>query len=393
VADVILVLNAGSSSLKFALFDAGTLRPEIIKGEVANLGADVRFRATDADGEAIAGPSGEALSGSREQVLERIVDWLDDQVGGSRTLAGVGHRVVHGGTDYDAPAVIDRQVLEDLTGLETLAPLHQPYNLEPVRHLRRARPELTQVACFDTAFHRSQPPVAQWFALPRHYRDEGVLRYGFHGLSYEYIARVLPEYDQAAAAGRTIVAHLGHGASLCALEGGRSIATTMGFTALDGLPMGRRCGALDPGVVIHLIREQGLSADAVEDLLYRQSGLLGVSGISDDMHALLDSDDPAAGEAVDLFCYRTVRSVGSLAAALGGLDALVFTAGIGEHAPAVRERVCAALSWLDLRLDQAANDAGKQRISTAESQVAAWVIPTDEERMIAEHTLALLRGA
>ncbi|MFB4203259.1 acetate/propionate family kinase [Arhodomonas sp. KWT2] len=233
--------------------------------------------------------------------------------------------------------------------------------------------------------------MAQWFALPRRYRDQGVLRYGFHGLSYEYIAGALPAYDPAAARGRAVVAHLGHGASLCALSEGRSVATTMGFTALDGLPMGRRCGALDPGVVLHLMRSEGLSADAIEDLLYRHSGLYGVSGISDDMHALLDSDAPAAAEAVALFVYRTVREIGSLAAALGGLDAVVFTAGIGEHAAAIRERVSAGLEWLGARLDHDANTRGGPCISTADSTPALWVIPTDEERMIAEHTLALLR--
>ena len=390
--DLLLVLNSGSSSVKFARFRA-TGADEItreLRGQVTDPDGSPGFEATDAEGAEVDAPEGLARSGGREAVLDGLLEWL----GALDGVAAVGHRVVHGGAEHRAPVTVNETVLEQLTALEPLAPLHQPHNLGPVRRLRRWAPDLLQVACFDTAFHRDQPPVAQWYALPRRYREQGVLRYGFHGLSYEYVAGALERLDAVAADGRCVVAHLGHGASLCALQGGRSVATTMGFTALDGLPMGRRCGSLDPGVVIHLLRQEGLSPDAVEDLLYRQSGLYGVSGLSDDMRELLASDEPAAAEAVELFVYRAVREIGSLAGALGGLDALVFTGGIGEGSPEVRQRICQGLDWLGVHLDRAAENGpadGARRLSGPDSPVAVWVIPTDEELMIARHTLALHR--
>ena len=302
----------------------------------------------------------------------------------------MGHRVVHGGVDYAGPVRITAEVVAKLERLVPLAPLHQPHNLRPIRALSARMPEVPQVACFDTGFHRAQPPLAQAFALPRELSEAGVRRYGFHGLSYEHIASVLPAHDARAAAGRTVVLHLGNGASMCAIAAGRSIATTMGFTALDGLPMGTRSGSLDPGVVLYLMDEHKMDARAIETLLYRRSGLLGVSGLSSDMRELLESEDPHAREAVALFCYRIGRELGSLAAALGGLDAIVFTAGIGEHAAAVREVVCRDAAWLGVKLDRAANARNGPMISTPDSRVAVWVIATDEESMIARHTRDVL---
>ena len=292
----------------------------------------------------------------------------------------------HGGLKYLEPVRIDAGVLAELERLIPLVPLHQPYNLAPIKALRERRPEMPQVACFDTAFHRTQPAVAQAFALPRAYTEKGIRRYGFHGISYEYIASVLPQYDARAAGGRVVVAHLGNGSSLCALRNGRSVATTMGFSSLDGLPMGTRCGSLDPGVILLFLDHLHMDARAIEAMLYKESGLLGVSGISSDMRTLLASSDPRAAEAVDLYVYRIGRELGSLAAALGGLDALVFTAGIGENSAAIRARVCRDAAWLGVELDEAANEAGGPRISRSDSRVAAWVIPTNEELMIARHT-------
>ncbi|MFW6278079.1 MAG: acetate/propionate family kinase [Halorhodospira sp.] len=383
--EAILVLNAGSSSIKYAVYEHDehgglTLR---LHGHVEELGRRPRLYVDDLHHSQDYRELEEGAG--HEAALAAMLEAIEAQLGALR-LIGAGHRIVHGGPAYSAPVRMDDHVLAALHELEPLAPLHQPHNLAAVEAVRRVAPGLAQVACFDTAFHRSQPPVAQRFALPRSYEERGVLRYGFHGLSYEYIAGQLPDYDPQAAAGRTVVAHLGAGASLCALHGGRSVATTMGFTALDGLPMGQRCGSIDPGVVLYLLREEGGSVAGVERLLYRESGLLGVSGISSDMRMLLASEAPEAAEAVELFCYRTVREIGGLAAALGGLDALVFTAGIGEHAAPVRRRIAAGLEWLGLSLDQAANERDGPRISAADSAVAAWVIPTDEERIIAAHT-------
>jgi acetate kinase len=299
---------------------------------------------------------------------------------------------VHGGTDYTQPVRVDARTLSALEKYVPLAPLHQPHNLSPIRLLLERLPELVQVACFDTAFHRAQPPVAQLFALPKWLTERGVRRYGFHGLSYEYIAEVLPKYDPKAARGKTVVLHLGNGASMCAIGGGRSVAASMGFTAVDGLPMGTRCGNLDPGVMLYLMDELKMDVRAIEKLIYQQSGLLGVSGVSSDMRTLEASREPDAKVAIDLFAYRVGRELGSLAAALGGIDAIVFTAGIGENSRSLRECVCRDAAWLGIELDTAANQANGPRISTSASRVAAWVIPTNEELMIARHTQALLSG-
>jgi acetate kinase len=297
---------------------------------------------------------------------------------------------VHGGAAYAQPVRLDHRLLAALERLVPLAPLHQPHNLAPIRLLLDRAPDLPQVACFDTSFHRTNPELAQRFALPAELHDAGVRRYGFHGLSYEYIASVLPALDARAAAGRTVVLHLGNGASMCALEAGRSVASTMGFTAVDGLPMGTRCGSLDPGVMLFLMDERGMDARAIETLIYHRSGLLGVSGLSSDMRTLLASDEPRARLAIDLYVYRIRRELGSLAAALGGLDALMFTAGIGENAPAIRSRVCRDAAWLGVELDPRANEQGGPRISAAGSRVSAWAIPTNEELMIARHTRQLV---
>ncbi|MFQ3623076.1 MAG: acetate/propionate family kinase [Acetobacteraceae bacterium] len=387
MTDVILVLNAGSSSLKFTAYALGSgeaLSP-VVSGLAEELHAAARFRAKDAAGATVAEHRWEAAAAPRhEGALMHLFAWLREHRPGLSVKA-VGHRVVHGGAEYGAPIRVDPAVLAALEALVPLAPLHQPHNLLPIRLIAERRPDVPQVACFDTAFHRGAPELAQAFALPAEITARGVRRYGFHGLSYESIAQALPGLDPRAAAGRTIVLHLGNGASACALVGGRSIASTMGFTAVDGLMMGTRTGALDPGVVLYLMDEMGMDARAIEDVLYRRSGLLGVSGLSNDMRVLLASEAPAARFAIDLFVYRIVREIGSLAAALGGLDAIVFTAGIGENAAPIRAKVCEGCAWLGVALDGAANEAGGPRISTAASGVAVWVIPTDEERMIARH--------
>ncbi|HZS84522.1 MAG TPA: acetate/propionate family kinase [Stellaceae bacterium] len=392
--DAVLVINAGSSSVKFSLFSCGG-RGEIelsCKGQIEAIGLRPRFEARDAAGAAIGRrdwPEGEAADHAR--CLDFLMDWLGGRLGGGRLVAA-GHRVVHGGRSFAAPVRIDAAILDALAALVPLAPLHQPHNLAGIRILMALRPELPQIACFDTAFHRRAPGLAHRFALPRELTEAGIERYGFHGLSYEYIAGELPRHAPALAEGRVVVAHLGNGASMCAIAGGVSRDSTMSFTALDGLPMGTRCGALDPGVVLYLLNERGMDAAAVEALLYRRSGLLGVSGLSSDMRALLASDDPRAREAVDLFVFRIGRELGALAAVLGGLDALVFTGGIGENAVPIRARVCRDAAWLGLRLDEAANAAGGPRISAEGSAVSAWVLPTNEELVIARHTLALLAG-
>jgi acetate kinase len=390
--DSILVLNAGSSSLKFTEFAAGpdgALVPTL-GGSLEKLGGAARFRARDAGGRTVGEHAWDGNAPPRhEGALAFLLDWLGSRPQAGRIVA-VGHRVVHGGTAYAAPVLVDDAVLAALERLVPLAPLHQPHNLLAIRVLAARRPDLPQVACFDTAFHRDAPAVAQAYALPPEITDRGVRRFGFHGLSYEYVASVLARHDARAAAGRTVVLHLGNGASMCALAAGRSVATTMGFSTLEGLPMGTRSGSLDPGIVLYLMQSLGMDADEVSDLLYRRSGLLGVSGLSSDMRELLASDDPRARFAVEVFVYRIGRELGSLAAALGGLDAIVFTAGIGEHAAPVRAAVCRAAAWLGIELDAAANDAHRPRISTAASRVAALVVPTDEERMIATHARALV---
>jgi acetate kinase len=374
MTDAILVLNAGSSSIKYSLFARGEADLALVdRGQVEGLSAGAK-----------------GASPGHQEALAGIVDRVRARHGAQHRLAAVGHRVVHGGPELAAPVRIDAALLARLEALVPLAPLHQPHNLAPIRLLLERSPALPQVACFDTAMHRSQPPLEQMYALPPELEAAGVRRYGFHGLSYEYIASVLPEVDPRAARGKTIVLHLGNGASLCALEAGRSIASTMGFSTLDGVPMGTRAGALDPGILLYLMDERGMDARAIEELLYKKSGLLGVSGLSSDMRVLLESTAPRAVLAVELFVHRIGRELGSLAAALGGLDAIVFTAGIGEHAAPIREQVCRRAAWLGVELDQVANAAHGPRISTPASRVAAWVLPTNEELMIARHTRDLV---
>lgn len=391
MSDIIPVLNGGSSSLKFSIFETDeqslTLR---ITGQIEGLGRSPRFVARNKKGDLLEERHWEnAGSIDVDFLFGYLVGWATGQISGS-TVRGVGHRVVHGGLEYDAPVVIDDHVVETLGRLCPLAPLHLPYNLNYIKTARMMNPQIPQVACFDTAFHRDHPKMADLFALPRTYYNEGIRRYGFHGLSYEYMARVLPEVAPEIAAGRVIVGHFGSGVSLCALNNGCSIDSTMGFTALDGLPMGTRPGALDPGVVLHLIREKGMSADDIEKLLYEKCGLLGLSGISNDMRDLQESSDPNAREAIDFFVYRASQGLGAMAAAMGGVDGIVFTAGIGENSPAIRAAICRAAQWMGVELDEVANETGGPRISTADSAVSAWVIPTDEEKMMALHTLDLI---
>ncbi len=388
--DAIAVLNAGSSSIKFSLFAERDEELDLVaRGQAEGLYTAPKFVARDAAGRVLGEKAWGDEKLGHDGALDYLVAFMRSELKEHR-LAAVGHRVVHGGLEYAEPIRVDATVLAALDKYIPLAPLHQPHNLAPIKTLLRRAPDLPQVACFDTAFHRGAPAVAQAFALPEAITSRGVRRYGFHGLSYEYIAQVLPRYDARAAGGKTVVLHLGNGASMCALDKGKSIATTMGFTAADGLPMGTRCGNLDPGVMLYLMDEVGMDARALEKLIYQQSGLLGVSGISSDMRTLEASADPAAKAAIDLFGYRIGRELGSLAAALGGLDAVVFTAGIGEHSKRLRERVCNDAAWLGVALDAAANDRDGPQISAATSSVSAWVIPTNEELMIARHTRRVL---
>jgi acetate kinase len=393
VTDVILVLNAGSSSMKFSMFTVDSRGQGLglrYRGAIEGIGSDPRFFVADADGRRVVD---QALGGRRvgagdhEGVVPVLHEWIAGHTDHLRVVA-VGHRVVHGGEQFAAPVLVDDTILDQLEKLAPLAPLHQPHNLAPIRVINRIAPDVAQVACFDTAFHRTQPPVSQLYALPRDLSATGIKRYGFHGLSYEYIASVLPGIASDAARGRVVAAHLGNGCSMCAMRDGKSVATTMGFTALDGLPMGTRSGAIDPGVVLYLLTERGMSVADVSDLLYHRSGLLGMSGISNDMRTLLASNAPEAAAAIEFFVSRISRELGSLVAVLAGIDALVFTAGIGEHAAPVRARVCEQAGWLGVRLDATANLAGGPRISATASPVSAWVVPTDEELMIARHTLA-----
>ena len=389
----IAVLNAGSSSVKFSVFfrRGGELVLRL-RGQIEGLFNRPHFIAKDPAGATVGEKSWpENTKLGHDGALAHLFAFLRERADGAQ-LVGVGHRVVHGGMRYTQPVRVDAALLEALDRFVPLAPLHQPHNLAAIRAVMQRAPEVPQVACFDTAFHRTNPELSQMFALPYELHEEGVRRYGFHGLSYEYIASVLPRVDAQAAQGRTVVLHLGNGSSMCALQGGRSVASTMGFTAVDGLPMGTRTGNLDPGVVLYLMDERGMDARAVEKLLYQQSGLLGVSGIASDMRTLLASDEPRAKLAIDLFVYRISRELGSLAAALGGLDAIVFTAGVGENSPEIRAQVCTAARWLGVDLDAAANAAGGPRISTAASRVGAWALPTNEELMIARHTERLLAG-
>jgi acetate kinase len=392
MADAIVVLNAGSSSLKFSVYLEGKEDCELLlRGQIEALLRAPRFVAYDAQRNTISQhvwKHGTRLG--HHDAIQYLFNWIRSGQLAEHRVNAIGHRVVHGGVDFTEAVLVDDAVLAQLDKLTPLAPLHQPHNLSAIRAVATDAPDLAQVACFDTSFHRGHPAVECTFALPRQLTEMGIRRYGFHGLSYEYIASRLPDVDPKAAEGRTVVAHLGSGASMCALHNCRSVATTMSFTALDGLPMGTRSGSLDPGVLLHLMDQHGMDARRLERLLYRESGLLGVSGISNDMRVLLQSDDPRAAEAVDLFVYRIGRELGSLAAALCGLDALVFTAGIGENAAAIRARVCQAASWLGVELDEERNEAGGPLISRPGSAVSAWVIPTNEGLMIARHTRRVL---
>jgi acetate kinase len=391
--DSILVVNAGSSSIKFEIFAiAGGALERQIKGQMDGIGTRPRLRASSHDGTSLIDKSYDAQAiADVPAAMAATGDWL--RGAGNADLCAVGHRVVHGGPDYKAPVLIDTAVLKRLEQYNSLAPLHQPNNLAAIKLIMARRPQLPQVACFDTAFHRTHSAVADHFAIPEAYYQEGVRRYGFHGLSYEYIAGRLREVAPDIAGGRVIVAHLGSGASMCALAGGKSVESTMGFTALDGLPMGTRPGQIDPGVLLYLLSEKQMTPKAIEHMLYHDSGLKGLSGISNDMRELQTSSAPGAALAVDHFVYRIALNTGMMAAALGGLDAFVFTAGIGENSPFVRERVAQKLGWLGIDLDAAANAAGKLLISRPESRTRLYVVPTNEELMIAQHTLALLARA
>lgn len=391
MADYALVLNAGSSSLKFCVFQ----RPESeawrldARGQIEGIGTAPKFSAKDGAGEKVLSETlGPKVKDARA-ALDSLAAWLRSRYGAARVV-GVGHRVVHGGARFAGPTIVTPEVMSELRALIPLAPLHQPYNLAAIEAVSERLPEVPQVACFDTSFHRGQPAVAEIVPLPQHIRAGGVQRYGFHGLSYEYIASVLPQVAPEIAHGRVIVAHLGSGASLCALKNGKSIDSTLGFTALDGLCMGTRPGALDPGVVLYLFQGLNLSAKDVETILYKKSGLLGISGISNDMRDLIEHTDPAARLAVDYFIYRAAKDIGALAAVLGGIDGLVFTAGIGENSAEIRRRICDASRWLGIDLDESANTQSGPRISRAGSRVSAWVIPTNEELMIARHTGVML---
>lgn len=387
--DYALVLNAGSSSLKFCVFERppGESWHLEARGQVEGIGTSPRLSVKDASGQSLANQ--DVAVNDAHEALDALAGWLRSKYGGSRVL-GVGHRVVHGGARFHGPTVLNAEVLRELYQLVPLAPLHQPYNLAAIEAVFERLPGIPQVACFDTSFHRGQPAVAELIPLPRELRQQGLQRYGFHGLSYEYIATVLPQVAPEIADGRVIVAHLGSGASMCALKKRKSIDSTLGFTALDGLCMGTRPGAIDPGVVLHLFQTLNLSAKEVETLLYKKSGLLGISGISNDMRDLIGRSEPAARLAVDYFVYRAAKEIGALTAALGGIDALVFTAGIGENSPEIRKRICESSAWLGITLDEAANNKCLPRISTSLSKTSVWVIPTNEELMIARHTGLLL---
>lgn len=389
--DYALVLNAGSSSLKFCVYSrpAGSDWRLAARGQVDGIGTSPRLSAKDGTGGSMADEKLDSSVRDGSAALEVLAGWLRSNYGGSRVL-GVGHRVVHGGARYASPCIVSPTVIEELRALIPLAPLHQPYNLGAIEAVAKRLPGVPQVACFDTSFHRGQPAVAELVPLPQSIRDGGVQRYGFHGISYEYIASVLPEAAPGIASGRVVVAHLGSGASLCALKNRKSIDSTLGFTALDGLCMGTRPGSVDPGVILHLFQTLGLTAGQVEQMLYKESGLLGISGISNDMRDLLNHADPAARLAVDYFVYQAAKELGALAAVLGGLDGLVFTAGIGERSVEIRRRLCEAAAFLGVTVDPKANAAHGPRISADGSRVSAWVIPTNEELMIARHTGTLL---
>jgi acetate kinase len=389
MSERLAVLNAGSSSIKFAVYEAAEHEPLLFQGRVEGIGVAPAMSVRDAEGRTLEHRSwpcdGFDHAAATREVLQSAIELV-----GGLGVSAVGHRVAHGGASFKAPALVDASMIAALKRLIPLAPLHQPNNLAPIEAIAEAAPHIPQVACFDTAFHQGQPRLAQIFALPRRFTDEGVRRYGFHGLSYEYVSAAFARLAPRVAAGRVVIAHLGNGASLCAVANGRSVATTMGFTAVDGLVMGTRCGALDPGVLIHLMDAYGMGPREIEDLVYKQSGLLGVSGVSSDMRALRASASASAAEAIGLFVYRAVREIGALAAALGGIDALVFTGGIGENDAETRQEIGEGCRWLGLELDAVRNAAGAGRISADASRIGAWVVPTDEERMIARHAASIV---
>ncbi|WP_407184850.1 acetate/propionate family kinase [Bradyrhizobium centrosematis] len=392
MSDKVLVLNSGSSSIKFGLFDIAATEPGLLcKGLLDEHEARPRLVVRSPEGEDLFETRREAAGAEGGHLFADVLAFIADRFG-ERPLRAVGHRIVHGGPDYSGPVALTDEVIARLAALTPLAPLHQPRCLAPIRALAAIRPALTQIACFDTAFHHSMLPPTNRFAIPRRYEERGVRRYGFHGLSFEYVAGRLAEIAPELACKRTVIAHLGNGASLCALRDGRSVDTTMGLTPLDGLMMGTRSGAIDPGVLLYLLQHETMSVDEVQHLLYHQSGLVGVSGISADMRTLLASRETAAREAVDLFTFRAAQQVATMATTLGGLDCLVFTSGIGEHAREIRRAISERLGWLGMRIDAAANDDARERIDDGNSAVAVFVIPTDEEMTIARHCAALIRG-
>lgn len=388
-----LVLNAGSSSLKFSAFRQHSQTDDLetlLSGQISGIGSIARFQAKGADHHLLADHTwNDEDSACRDTLLQYVLNWIRTTLVDDEIVA-VGHRVVHGGRDLGRPMRVGPKLLEELDSLVPLAPLHQPHNLAPMRILARNFPDLDQVACFDTAFHSTQPWLARTFALPQELTDEGVCSYGFHGLSYEYVTSQLLDSRPDLAEGNIVICHLGNGSSLCAVKGGRSVDTSMGFSALDGVPMGTRTGSIDPGVILYLMREKKMDLEAIEDLLYKQSGLLGVSGISNDMKVLQESKDPNAQKAVDLFCFRVAKEVAALASSMGGLDALVFTAGIGENSPEIRALIAERLAWLGVRLNPCANKDKAYYIAAPESRVPVFVIPTNEEMMIAKHTINVL---
>jgi acetate kinase len=390
MSESLLVLNAGSSSLKFRVYERTALKDwlPVANGQIEAIGSAARLKADDGQGRAVDEQTLPAVKDA-SGALTTLAGWLRGRFPHTE-LRGVGHRVVHGGARYAEPTLVTPEVLRDLKSLVPLAPLHQPHNLAPIEAVQERMPTVPQVACFDTAFHRGQPPVAELVPLPKEIRDGGVQRYGFHGLSYEYIAGALPQAAPAIARGRVIVAHLGSGASLCALKDGKSQDCSFGFSTLDGICMGTRPGSIDAGVILHLLQSLELSAKEIETMLYKQSGLLGISGVSNDMRNLLASEEPSAHLAVDYFVYRAAKEIGAFAAVLGGLDGIVFTAGIGERSAEIRKRICEASAWLGVELDGTANERHGPRISTERSRVSAWVVPTNEELMIARHTGRLL---
>lgn len=389
--DAILVLNSGSSSIKFALFDvAPDSAPRMqCKGLLDEHDAEPRLIIRDTDGTVLFEQHRHAADSDSEALLLDALSWVDTYLASDELIA-VGHRIVHGGMDFSAPILLEDASIDALRDLTPLAPLHQPRCLAPIRAISRLRPEMPQIACFDTAFHRSLPASATRFAIPRELHDSGIRRYGFHGLSFEFIAGQLHAMLPSRTGARTVVAHLGSGSSLCALRDGISIDTTMGLTPLDGLVMGTRCGAIDPGVLLYLQRARSMSVGELENMLYRESGLLGVSGLSADMRALLASDEPHATEAVDLFVSSTAKEIAAMASSLGGLECLVFTGGVGEHAVEIRRRICDRLRWLGIEMDAAANSHARSAISTIASEVEIFVIPTSEETMIARHCQTIL---